>query len=86
MIVTIAFFAFVFLLAEGWFPRDIVMIGQAIFAIIAHCVMRTVTFAMNHSFDVFMFGFLREAFFCMTIARTRTADSHVIDGVVILFL
>jgi len=44
--------AFVLLLSGGWSPRQVVVVGQAVLAVVAHRVVRAVALPVNHAHDV----------------------------------
>ncbi len=45
-------FAFVLLLSGGWSPWQVVVVGQAVLAVVAHRVVRAVALPVNHAHDV----------------------------------
>ncbi len=45
-------FAFVLLLSGGRSPWQVVVVGQAVLAVVAHRVVRAVALPVNHAHDV----------------------------------
>ena len=62
------------------------MIFKTQFTIGTPSVMLAIAFTMDHSRNISILRLVWQTHIRMTIARTGTSDSHVIDGIEIFFL